>query len=817
MVRFFAYFLCLTSFLFQSLLGQTTLVLTWEIQHPLTQEWMSLGERGSVQEALMAKGILPDAFYGENELLFQWIEDYSWHARARFVAPNDLLKASRVALELPCVDTYATLWLNQKKILETNNYFRPYSLEIQDELIPGINEFEVVFVPPVLYHKTAYEKATFHYPAPNDVSTIKVAPLTRKPQFHFGWDWAPRINTIGFPSPVTLCAKDEPIIKSCNVNTLSLSQEAIMEVVLIKKNDVRAKKIRSTRLGWCVTSDSLSMQHIGFKIANPILWWPNGMGESYRYLDTLVVENDQGLILERYPYVFGVRTVSLIQNNDDWGTSFAFEVNGKPVFMKGGNMIPPSVFGGITRKEEWEKWVQWMVSSHFNMVRIWGGGDYATEDFLNECDRLGLMVWHDAMFACAMYPGDANFLANVKEELDYQLPRLVKHPSVVYLNGNNEVDIAWKHWGLQLQYALTPEDQRVIEKAYDTLFKQLLPNTLSRISNTPYVHTSPLSNWGNPSYFNHGTQHYWGVWHGNDPLQGFEKNIGRFNAEFGFQSFPEFATLGSFCDSSDWTLNSTPMKFHQKSYVGNTKMLTFSKELYGSPSHFSDLVYFSQLTQAYAVSSAIGAHLLDAPRCMGTLYWQINDCWPAPTWSSIDYYGNWKALHYKVKDLYQNLSLVQSNQNQTLHLVANNVDNVNANLTVEVFRLKGRKLRMLQSQTSTVSLHNFESIKLFEAPRSKTPHIVKVRIGNGEERVFTFGTIKERNVIQPSLTVLSLDPLTKTGTLGFQNKEFMADVWFYSMTPGVVFERNFDSFFPGKHEIHFTFDTLPTHVNFHYR
>jgi beta-mannosidase len=384
-----------------------------------------------------------------------------------------MFNATEVELDFPCIDTYASIFINKKKVLEAENYFHPYQVEVRDKLILGYNEIEAVFTPPVLYHKATYEDQCFHYPAPNDNAKIKAAPLTRKPQYQFGWDWAPRINTLGFPNPVGVRVKENQAVKSAVVNTILIGETAQMQLVVVKEKIPRGSSIRSSRFGFSVFCDTSRIQQISFDIPNPNLWWPRGSGSSYLYTDTLILTNPFGEEIQRFPYSFGVRTVKLLQEKDKWGTSFAFEINGKPIFMKGGDMIPPSMFGGHTSTKEWQDWVRLMVNSNFNMVRIWGGGDYATEDFLNECDRLGLMVWHDAMFACAMYPGDSMFLMNVKEELEYQLPRITAHPSVVYFNGNNEVDVAWKNWGFQAQYLLSKSDQSTIEKAYDDLFKNL--------------------------------------------------------------------------------------------------------------------------------------------------------------------------------------------------------------------------------------------------------------------------------------------------------------------------------------------------------
>ena len=817
MVRIgFLLFIC---FIAINVRSQKSLVLSWEIQHPISKEWFPLGERGSVQEALCQQGILPDPFYGENEKLYQWIEDHQWHLRSRFFLTESLFNASEVELDFPCIDTYASISINKQPILEAENYFHPYQAEIRDKLILGYNEIEAVFTPPVLYHKSTYEDQCFHYPAPNDNAKIKAAPLTRKPQYQFGWDWAPRINTLGFPNPVCVRVKENQAVKSAVVNTILIGETAQMQLVVVKENIPRGSSIRSSRFGFSVFCDTSSIQRIPFVIPNPNLWWPRGFGPSNLYTDTLILTNSFGEEIQRFPYSFGVRTVKLLQEKDKWGTSFAFEINGKPIFMKGGDMIPPSMFGGQTSTKEWQEWVRLLVNSNFNMVRIWGGGDYATEDFLNECDRLGLMVWHDAMFACAMYPGDSAFLANVKKEFDYQLPRIAMHPSVVYINGNNEVDVAWKNWGFQVQYFLNKEDQAVIEKGYDDLFKIMLPNTLSNYSNLPYVHTSPLSNWGNPEFYNYGTQHYWGVWHGSDPMSDFATKIGRFNAEFGFQSFPEFTTLQEFSTVEDWNLNSAVMKHHQKSYVGNGMILKHAKRLYGKPRSFEEFVYFSQLTQAYAVTSAISGHLLDAPRCMGTLYWQINDCWPGPTWSSMDYEGQYKALHYEVKELYEELTAVKQviNNKERVYLLSNNTEVKEVKITTSVFSIEKKGVKELNVDNQYVSLDNFNHKVLYEQGTDETPRIVKVDLPNDGHRIFLTGHLKSDRKVTYKMEVIQVDTIGRNALLVIENEDFMADVWMFSSVPGVRFDSNFCNLLPGKHEFPFTFESATGIIKLMYR
>ncbi len=819
MVIRFPLTIALFFYLVTNSLGQKKLVLHWEVQHPITKEWIVLGERGSVQEALIKQGILPDPFYGENEKLFQWIESYEWLARAYFELTEEIRLADRVELEFPCIDTYATLWLNKKKIVQAENYFRPYHVEVRGALLEGVNEIEAIFTPPVRYHQNTYQYETFHYPAPNDNASIKAAPWTRKPQYQFGWDWAPRLNTMGFPFPVSLNVKEQSRLKSCVVNTISINDSARMELVLLKSDFVGVKQIRSKAFGWVVNDHNDSLQRISFSIPEPILWWPKEQGAQHLYRDTLILEDSRGKVLEIHPYVFGIRTVKLIQEKDLWGTSFAFEINGKRIFMKGGNFIPPSVFGGSIDKNEWESWVERMVKSHFNMVRIWGGGDYATDEFLDACDRAGLMVWQDAMFACAMYPGTQAFLENVKEELMFQLPRITKHPSVIYFNGNNEVDVAWKNWGFQNQYQLTSTDQAIIQKSYDTLFKSLIPRCLAAFSNLPYVHTSPLSNWGKAEYYNHGTQHYWGVWHGTDTIEQMAKNVGRFNAEFGFQSFPEFSTLSAFCSKDEWNLTSSSMQHHQKSYVGNQKMVVHAERLFGRTTGFDTLVYFSQLVQSHAMTTAIGAHLLDAPRCMGTLYWQLNDCWPAPTWSSIDYYKQWKAAHYKISSLYQEGAVLTKEDGDDVSciLVSNNEKFSPKTVHTNVYTLEGRKPRKIQALRRLISLDPFQSDTLVSYKKNEKLRLIVVEWEGQSPQIFLTGTLSSKIPVRYTLKVKKVDYKNHTAELVLKNRDFMADVWIYANSLGVHFNENFIHLLPGRHKIPFTFEKFTNNFNLMYR
>ncbi len=801
--------------------------LSWEFYHPIKKEWFPFGKFGSIQEKLIQMEELPDPFYGENENYFDWIESHVWEFRSTFYLTEKDANSSNLYLYFPNIDTYGEIALNGKIIGKTDNFFRPYEFEIQKSVICGYNTLLVTITPPVLFHKSRYENEDFHYPAPNDPNKIKAAPLSRKPQYQFGWDWALRMNTIGFSKAVKIIPSGTNEIQSCVVNTLYQSSNvATLLYILELKNPLREGFITSSLFGKRpLILDPLqsTIFKFDFQLESPKLWWPVGFGDPNLYTDTLRLLNSDGLLLNEIIIDFGVRTSQLVQNKDERGTSYEIHVNDVPIFCKGANYIPQSVFPAAVRDTEIEETIDQMLEANFNMVRVWGGGYYPDDIFYKTCDKKGLLVWQDLMFACAMYPGDSTFLTSVEGELNYQIPRITSHPSVVLINGNNEVDVAWKNWGFQIQHLLSEKSQKIIEKAYADLFHTLAKKIVTSWTSTSYIHTSPLSNWGKDEFLNHGSQHYWGVWHGKDPLSNFGTKIGRFNAEYGFQSFPEFSSLAKFSAKEDWLLTSKVMKHHQKSYVGNGMIEKQARLLFGKPKNFEEFVYFSQLTQAHAISSAINAHRLDAPRCMGTLYWQLNDCWPAPTWSSIDYYGNWKALHYSVRDDFRQVAILKktdSKGNVELFLKSDlPKSNERAiQLVLEVYTLDGK---LLSSKLQKISISYMEQLSLGIFKPENT--LVKVRIENDYERTFlitkqkTFKNPTNSNEkSQVSLKLVNLNIENKTGIIEINTNQFLADFWLYSNKIGVSFDKNFLQLLPGKHQILIHFNEIPEYKDFNF-
>jgi beta-mannosidase len=820
MIRPFIMFLSLAFiFLQKSINAQNT--LNWKIKHPINQNWIEAGTHGSVQEKLIDSGELPDPFYRMNEKLFRWIENYSWEFISDFTVTSDELSKDYVEFQFPGIDTYAELFLNGEQIGFAQNAFRPYHFEVRKKLKHGKNQLRVVFHPPVSYHKNNYLKAKYKLPAPNDVDSIAIAPYTRKPQYQFGWDWSLRMNTIGFLKPVKVFSYNENRILTTNIIIDSLSENKAyvtyqMKMMYPARHDMLWK---SSLFGDTEIEKGENIIVRSEVIENPRLWWPRGQGEQYLYEDNWSLLVGDNLVDQKKLHI-GVRTTQLINTPDKWGTSYLIKVNGRDIFCKGGDYIPQDIFPARVKDQDVRLMVTQMVASNYNMVRVWGGGYYPDDVFYETCDSLGLMVWQDFMFACAMYPGEPDFLANVKEELEYQIPRIASHPSLTLFNGNNEVDIAWKNWGFQLKYNLYGENAKEIEESYVRLFKQLIPVAISRYTNSPYIHTSPLSNWGKDEFYNHGSQHYWGVWHGKDPMSDFAKKIGRFNAEYGFQSFPEYSTLLTFSDKKEWSLESEVMKHHQKSYVGNGMILKHAKLLYGEPANFEDFVYYSQLTQATAVRMAVTGHRLDAPRCMGTLYWQVNDCWPAPSWSSMDYYGNWKALQYWVKDDYEDvavLSEVSASGVDEYYIVSDQPDTFQLDLTYKIFNLKGKELLNGKWQ-KTISGIAMDKIchscidKKLDAENFVIQFEWNDAKGSRHQRTFSHlpKPLLRANASDVKIELTAIDTVNKTAKIILKNSSYLRNAWIYSSKQGVILGRNFIDLLPGEHEFEMKFKEAPS-------
>lgn len=624
---------------------QTATLESWQFQYQGV--WHAADVPGNNFSDLLNHAFIPDPFYGTNEDSVQWVAEREWVYRTTFTSTN----ANNQTLIFNGLDTYAKVFLNDSLILESDNMFRSYEVEVSDHLKTK-NSLRIHFLPPHL--EEAKKKADLGYELPGGSRVF-----TRKAGFHYGWDWGPKITPAGIWRPVELQSWD-----ACKLTDVHISQDNIKDsianlMVGIEIESSCEKTISITT--WDKTWKDFKLKkginrlNMLVNIPNPKRWWPRGHGEQHMYDISVSIADENRLIDTRTEKV-GIRTIHVAHKESTAANDgFYFKVNGKPIFMKGANYIPQDNLQNRVTDQDYRDLLQDAADANMNMLRVWGGGIYEEDIFYDLCDSLGILLWQDFMFACAMYPSDSLFLENVKEEAIQNVKRLRNHPSIALWCGNNENSEGWHRWGWQDVY--TEEQKEAIWNGYQRVFNDILPKAVGDEHWRFYWESSPKFGRGDARHQSEGDAHYWGVWHDAEPFENFEKKVPRFMSEFGFQSFPVMSTIAQFADSSQWHLDSEVMKSHQKHPRGNSLILEYMQREYPVPSEFDKFVYASQILQAEGMRIGLEAHRRGQPYCMGTLYWQLNDCWPVASWSGRDYYGNWKALHYVAQDVFAPVAL----------------------------------------------------------------------------------------------------------------------------------------------------------------
>ena len=641
-------------------------------------QWHSAQVPGVVQTDLLRNGLIPDPFDRDNEFRLQWIGLTDWEYQTVFESDAASLAHDHIDLVFDGLDTLADVYLNDQAILHADNMFRHWRVSAKPLLKPGANTLRIVFHSAV--EKMLPYVKSLPYVLPS-ISThnfgneedIATAPYTRKAPYNYGWDWGPRFMTEGIWQPVRLETWDAMRIDNFHIHQQKVSADMAL---VMAELDIEAGQATTAslalaqgELSGAQTADGTQtltldagMNHVSFpiRIAAPKLWYPVGYGAQNRYRFTASILIGKKVEAAHAEVKTGLRSLELRRQADQWGKSFEFVVNGITVFSKGADVIPFDSFPNRVTPEIHRKILQAARDAHMNMVREWGGGYYESDDFYDICDELGIMVWQEFMFGGDMIPGDVAFQENVRAEAIDQIKRLRDHPSIVVWCGNNEVETGWHHWGdrQEFQQAISPEVRDRVWQDYIVMFADILKGAVSKYGDpAPYWPSSPSANFEEvPDNQHNGDMHYWAVWHQQAPAQDYTKQLPRFMTEYGFQSFPEMRTIHSFANKpEDFDIHSTVMQAHQKNKGGNERILTYMLREYREPKDFASFVYLSQVQQAEIIK--IGAEHLrrQRPRTMGSLYWQLNDCWPVASWASIDYYGRWKALHYYARRFYDDV------------------------------------------------------------------------------------------------------------------------------------------------------------------
>lgn len=641
----------------------------WELKQAGEQEVYKARVPGCVHTDLMRAKKIEDPFCADNEYKAAWVHESDWEYSRSFDVNDNLLKSKQVFLECDGLDTFARITLNGKTIAETDNMYIAHRFDVTGKLHEGVNNVKISFSSPVKRVKPLMAKD--HLLGPAD--SMPGASYTRKSPSQWGWDWGPKLPTSGIWRSIRLTGCNTARISEFRVRQkhkrggpVILNLEAGLE---------KYRKTSCTVIFRLTHPDGKVEEHIvkstgdkakcAISIPKPALWWPNGYGDQPLYLAEAVLVCD-GKGLQAVSRRVGLRTIELEQKKDSHGRSFTFVVNGVKVFAKGANWIPADQFPSRISAQRY----RWLISSaaaaHMNMLRVWGGGIYEDEAFYDLCDECGILIWHDFMFSCSMYPVDQAYLDNVRSEIEHNVGRLRDRTCIALWCGNNEMEWflsnGWDGKGNQLR-----------REQYKKIFHELLPSLMSRLDpDRDYWPSSPYSGkpFEEPNDQNSGDGHYWDVWHGRLPFTSYRTQYYRFMSEFGFESLPAFETCKSFAKGEELNITSRVMECHQKNGAGNGLILHYLAQTFRMPKNFEMMCYASQLLQAEAMRYGVEHWRRNHGRCMGTLYWQLNDCWPVCSWSSIDYFGRWKALQYFAKRFYAPvlLSVSEESAKAELHI-----------------------------------------------------------------------------------------------------------------------------------------------------
>lgn len=670
---------------------------------------------GTVLSGLLAAGKIKDPFYRTNEdatrALF-W-KDYVF--TRTFDVDEELLAQQHIVLVCEGLDTLAEISINGTFLAKTDNMHRTWKFQAKKLLHPGKNEIQIVFRSVLRfiedYPYEAHKKINYI-----PCGSMKGNQLLRKAHSMFGWDWGPQTIDAGIFRDIYLQgyshARIEDIrihqqhAKNVSVQTsITLSESVPGQKLCVELSEDGADKPLQTKL--CKTNAD-GVAAVDFVIENPKLWWPNDYGDQPLYIVRTTLLDEDGTSLESITRRIGLRTLTISQEKDEWGNEFAFCVNGVKIFTRGGNYIPDDcLYTRITEKK-----LDYILEScrraHFNCVRVWGGGYYPSDAFYDLCDEKGLIVWQDLMYACNVYDVTDAFAENCRQETYDNVRRLRHHASLGLWCGNNEIESAWDHWG-DFQ-----KETPYLRADYIRLFEEVLPKAVQEADGeTFYWHSSPSSGgcFDNPDDANRGDTHYWDVWHGQKPFTDYRKYFFRFCSEFGFQSFPCAKTVNSFTLEDDRNIFSRVMESHQKNDAANGKMLYYLSENLRYPKDLTHLLYASQVLQGMAIKYGVNHWRRNRGRCMGTLYWQINDNWPAPSWSSIDYFGRWKALHYMAQKFYAPHAVSMTLEDHRCHVYFSNesFETTEYSLTLSIRDLSGNVLETYETKGNSPAFSAIET------------------------------------------------------------------------------------------------------------
>ena len=801
----------------------------WEFRQTGTAAWLPATVPGTVHTDLLDNKKIEDPYYRLNEHNLQWIDKVNWEYRTSVILSTEMVSKQHIILEFQGLDTYADVYINDHLLLSADNMHRTWTVDVKNQIKQGENVISVLLKSPTVIGLEKQEVFGYGLPAANDQSVAgglgnnQVSVFTRKAGYHFGWDWGPRLVTSGIWRKVVIKAWDNQKIENIHiVRKLLNAKSALLKAELDISSDQAGSQQISIKVNDILTaSQTIELKKgtntypIDFEIKNPKRWWPNGLGAQILYKITAVLGSDEAVADSKTVHT-GLRTIKLIRTPDvdGKGESFYFEVNGRPVFMKGANYIPNDVFLPRVTPEKYETVVKSAARCNMNMLRVWGGGVYEDDLFYDLCDKYGILVWQDFMFACSMYPGDSAFLDNVKNEAIDNVKRLRNHACLAIWVGNNEIETAWGQWdekaGWGYKQLYTRQQREVIWQAYDAVFHHILPDVVNDLDNdVAYWPSSPSAGFQKLASYEtrSGDMHYWGVWHGLHPFSDFRKYKARFMSEYGFQSFPEFKTVQKYTIPSDYNIESEVMASHQRSGIGNIRIKQYMAEDYKIPADFEQFLYIGQLLQAEGIKMAMESHRIAIPYCQGSLYWQINDCWPVASWSSMDYYQRWKAVQYFSREAYKNsvITTVEENGKIAVYGISDLLNTQKGLLKLKIIDFRGNTLwekivkAQLPANTSAV-IFETDSNSLFSS-FGKTKCMMVSSFESGKNVIdmdcHYFAKVKDIELLNPGISIdIKETPDSYSVTISTEN--LCKNLFLFSTNSEVQFSDNFMDILPGQ-------------------
>jgi len=725
-------------------------------------EWLPAQVPGSVHTDLLALGRIPDPFVADNELDVQWVAERDWEYRLTFQVIPPTGGEEHVFLVCDGLDTLADVTLNGQTVGHAENMFRRYRWDVTSLLVEGENELYIYFPSPVAYIRPRQTEQPLLSPS----QSIPGGPYLRKAPCQFGWDWGPQLPPIGIWKDIRLegysvARLDDVHLRQHHAGgTVTVSagvtverwQDADLRAVLrLTGPDGRTQE--ETRF---LGKNPVSGRALEIEVADPQLWWPNGYpsaslrtggAQPLYQVEVTLYQGEGETICDRRTFQLGLRTLGLRQEPDESGTSFTFVVNGVPVFAKGANWIPADSFPTRISHPHpagahphpagahLEHLIRSAAQAHMNMLRVWGGGLYEEERFYDLCDQYGILVWQDFIFSCSMYPDDDPFFENVRVEAVENIRRLRHRASLALWCGNNEMEWGWVEWHeMGWHDTAYPHSKEV----YDRMFHHLLPEICAAEDpDHPYWPSSPSSNtpFENPNGVEAGDTHNWMVWHGGQPFTSYREHDSRFVSEFGFQSLPPLETIRTYAGEADWNMTSYIMEHHQRNAAGNGKIITYMADHFRLPRDFESLVYLTQVLQAECVRTGVEYWRRNRHRNSGTLYWQLNDCWPVASWASLDYFGRWKALHYAARRFYAPvlLSAEDWGPEVTLHVTSDLTDEWQGTVRWSLETLEGETLETAEEAVTVPACFGLSSVCVYTLDLSH-----QLTAGNRREVVLVY-------------------------------------------------------------------------------